>query len=326
LRKSNDLLKKFSKVKVLVVGDVMIDRYYWGEISRISPEAPVPVVALQNISLAPGGAANVAANVAGLGAKPTLFGITGKDAVAALLPDMLREANITRFSLVAMANRETTVKTRVVTNNQHVVRIDHETIAPISKKEADSLFTKLSKAIDTNDVIVISDYAKGFLTDHLLSRIISAAARKKKTILVDPKGKDFSRYAGATVLTPNERETADACHIDAHRHDLIEKAASDLLPRLRLQALLVTRGSQGMTLLRSDEKVVHLKAEARKVFDVTGAGDTVIASLAVALGSGLDILESARFANRAAGLVVEQVGTTALSSSIVTEMEDHPSG
>jgi D-beta-D-heptose 7-phosphate kinase/D-beta-D-heptose 1-phosphate adenosyltransferase len=215
LRKSNDLLKKFSKVKVLVVGDVMIDRYYWGEISRISPEAPVPVVALQNISLAPGGAANVAANVAGLGAKPTLFGITGKDAVAALLPDMLREANITRFSLVAMANRETTVKTRVVANNQHVVRIDHETIAPISKKEADSLFTKLSKAIDTNDVIVISDYAKGFLTDHLLSRIISAAARKKKTILVDPKGKDFSRYAGATVLTPNERETADACHIDS---------------------------------------------------------------------------------------------------------------
>jgi len=300
-------------VKVLVVGDVMIDRYYWGEISRISPEAPVPVVALQNVSLAPGGAANVAANIAGLGGEPTLVGITGNDAVADLFPEMLRDANVKRFSLVPLARRETTVKTRVVANNQHVVRIDHETTTPISKREADALFPKLNKAIDANDVILISDYAKGFLSDHLLARLISTANRKKKLILVDPKGKDFSKYAGATILTPNERETAEACHIDAHRHDLIDKAASELLTRLRLKALLVTRGAKGMTLLRAEEKPVHLKASARKVFDVTGAGDTVIASLAVALGSGLDVLESARFANSAAGLMVEQVGTTVMS-------------
>ena len=298
----------------------MIDRYYWGEISRISPEAPVPVVALRDISLAPGGAANVAANVAGLGAKPMLFGITGDDAVAKLFPEMLRSVAVNRFSLISVRDRETTVKTRVVANNQHVVRIDHETTTPISKKEADALFTKLSKAIDATDVMLISDYAKGFLTEHLLSRMIATANRKGKTILVDPKGKDFSKYAGATIITPNERETAEACHIDAHRHDLIDKAATGLMERLGLEALLVTRGAHGMTLLRQDEKAVHLKAEARKVFDVTGAGDTVIASLGVALGSGLDMLESARFANRAAGLVVEQVGTSALSPAIVTQL------
>ncbi len=306
-------------MKVLVVGDVMIDRYYWGEISRISPEAPVPVVALQKVSLAAGGAANVAANIAGLGAKPTLFGITGNDSVAELLPEILRESNVTRHTLVALSNRETTVKTRVVANNQHVVRIDNETTFPILKKEADALFAKLSKAIDTNDVIVISDYAKGFLTDHLLSRVISTANRKSKIILVDPKGKDFSKYAGATILTPNERETAEACHIDAHRDDLIERAASELMTRLRLHALLVTRGARGMTLLRTDDKPVHLTASARKVFDVTGAGDTVIASLAVALGSGLELLESARFANSAAGIVVEQVGTTAISPAAAVQ-------
>ena len=307
-------------MKVLVVGDVMIDRYYWGEISRISPEAPVPVVALQNESFAPGGAANVAANISGLGAKATLFGITGDDAYANLLPGLLRDAKISKFSLVAIPRRVTTVKTRIVANNQHVVRIDRETITPIAKKDADSMFTKLAKAVEANDIIVISDYAKGFLSEHLLSRIISAANRKQKTILVDPKGKDFSKYSDATILTPNERETAEACHIDPHRHDLVDKAASDLLERLRLKALLVTKGAKGITLLRPNEKAIHLKAAARKVFDVTGAGDTVIAGLAVALGSGLNILESAQFANRAAGLVVEQVGTTALSPATVAQV------
>lgn len=318
---SNDLLKRFSRVKVLIVGDVMIDRYLWGEISRISPEAPVPVVALLNETLAPGGAANVAANVAGLGAKPTLFGITGDDTEARLLPRILDEAKIRKSVLVRLPNRETTVKTRVVANNQHVVRLDHETTTPLSRKEADTVFDRLSKAIDSTDVVVISDYAKGLLSERLLARTISAAKRKKKPVLVDPKGKDFSKYAGATILTPNERETADACHIDAHRHDLIERSATDLLSRLRLAALLITRGAKGMTLLRGDERPVHLKAEARKVFDVTGAGDTVIASLAVALGSGLNIVDCARFANRAAGLVVEQVGTTALTPAIVGEIE-----
>ncbi len=291
----------------------MIDRYYWGEISRISPEAPVPVVSLQSETFAPGGAANVAANIAGLGAKPTLFGITGDDPDASLLATILRDAKIGKVSLVAIPHRITTVKTRVVANNQHVVRIDRETTAHITKKDADSLFAKLAKAVEANDVVVISDYAKGFLSDHLLSRIISTANRKHKVVLVDPKGKDFSKYAGATILTPNERETAEACHIDPHRHDLIDKAGANILRRLKLQALLVTQGAKGMTLLRTNENAVHLKAAARKVFDVTGAGDTVIAGLAVALGSGLDILESAQFANSVAGLVVEQIGTTALS-------------
>ncbi|HKP68499.1 MAG TPA: D-glycero-beta-D-manno-heptose-7-phosphate kinase [Pyrinomonadaceae bacterium] len=308
-----ELIKRFSKVKVLVVGDVMIDRYCWGEITRISPEAPVPVVALAEMSHAAGGAANVAANVAGLGAKPFLFGITGDDADAADLPDILRDAGIKRFSLAKIRGRQTSVKTRIVANNQHVVRIDHESTSPITKKDIAAIWPKLSKAIDGNDVVVISDYAKGFLTDEVLSRLISRARRSKKIVLVDPKGKDFSRYKGATVITPNERETAEACHVDSHRPDLIERAVKMLLEELNLEALLVTQGSRGMTLLQKGKHIVHLKASARKVFDVTGAGDTVIASLAVALGSGADMVDSATFANVAAGLVVEQVGTRAIS-------------
>lgn len=308
-------------MKVLVVGDVMVDRYYWGEITRISPEAPVPVVALQDVSLMPGAAANVAANIAGLGAKATLFGITGDDTLADMLPALLKDSGIAKSSLIRFPGRDTTVKTRVVANNQHVVRIDHETTTPISKKEVDGLFPRLSKAIDANDVVVLSDYAKGFLTDHLLSRIISATRRAKKLLLVDPKGKDFSRYSGATILTPNERETAEACHVDSHRHDLIEKAAPVLVSRLGLKALLMTRGSKGMTLLQENEKPVHLKAVARKVFDVTGAGDTVVASLAVAMAAGLDVLSAAKFANSAAGLVVEQVGTTSLTPQMVAQID-----
>ena len=299
----------------------MIDRYYWGDISRISPEAPVPVVALESVTLAAGGAANVAVNVAGLGARPTLFGITGEDSEGDLLPTILREAGINKFSLVKLRGRSTTVKTRIVANNQHVVRIDHETTTDVSAKDVDLIAAKLSKAIESSDVVLLSDYAKGFLTDRLLGRIMSAAKKFKKIVLVDPKGKDYSRYAGATILTPNERETAEACHIDTHRHDLIDKAATDLLERIGLSALLVTRGAKGMTLIRANEKPVHLRASARKVFDVTGAGDTVIASLAVALGSGLDLVDSARFANAAAGLVVEQVGTTALSPETVARID-----
>ncbi len=313
----NQILKKFSGVKVLVIGDVMLDRYCWGDINRISPEAPVPVVALAKTSLTAGGAANVAANIAGLGAKPHLVGITGLDADAAFLPDVLKRSGIKRFSLTALANRRTTVKTRIVANNQHVVRIDDETTTPISKREATALFAKIDKLIDGHDVMLISDYAKGMLTHELLSRLISKAKRKKKIIVIDPKGKDFSKYRGATVITPNEREAAEACHVDVHRQDLIDRAGKTLLDELTLEGLLITQGAKGMTLLQKGERIIHLKASARKVFDVTGAGDTVIATLAVALGSGLDIVESARLANLAAGLVVEQVGTTAVSSQLL---------
>ena len=292
LHNLRELIKRFSAVKVLVVGDVMLDRYCWGDINRISPEAPVPVVALGKTSLTAGGAANVAANIAGLGAKPYLVGVTGKDADAALLPDVLRQSSVNKFSLTAFGDRRTTVKTRIVANNQHVVRIDDETTTPLNKREASSLFATIDKQIDGHDVILISDYAKGMLTVELLSRIIRKAKRKKKIVVVDPKGKDFSKYRGATVITPNEREAAEACHVEVNRQDLIDRAAKSLLDDLALEGLLITQGAKGMTLLQKGHNIVHLKASARKVFDVTGAGDTVIASLAVALGSGLDIVES----------------------------------
>lgn len=300
----------------------MLDRYCWGEINRISPEAPVPVVALGETTLSAGGAANVAANIAGLGARAHLFGITGDDPDAALLPDIIRESGVKKFSLTRFANRQTTVKTRLVASNQHVVRIDTETTRPLTKAESAAVLTKIDKAIPSCDVVLISDYAKGLLTEELLLRLIAHAKKKRKIVLADPKGKDFSKYKGVTVLTPNERETAEACHLEVHRQDLIDKAGKMLLNDLTLEALLITQGSKGMTLLQAEKNAVHLKASARKVFDVTGAGDTVIASLAVALGSGMNIHDAASLANAAAGLVVEQVGTTAISSEMLRTLAD----
>ena len=302
----------------MVVGDVMLDRYCWGDVSRISPEAPVPVVALMTTTHSPGGAANVAANIAGLGAKPHLIGITGGDAESALLPDVLRAANIKKYSLSKIRGRQTSLKTRIVAGSQHVVRLDHESVEPITQKEAAPVIANLEKALDTADVIIISDYGKGLLSEHVLEKIISKARRRKKVVIVDPKGKDFNKYAGAKMITPNEREAAEACHIEPHRQDLLDKAGKLLLERLSLDALLVTQGAKGMTLLQAGQHAVHLKASARQVFDVTGAGDTVIASLAVAIGAGLDYVKAAEFANFAAGLVVEQVGTTAISRELLT--------
>lgn len=305
----------FKSTKVLVVGDIMLDRYWWGNVSRISPEAPVPVVSHENTTLVAGGAANVAANIAGLGANARLIGITGKDVDATLMPDVLSNTGVSEFDLIPIDGRKTTVKTRIIAHNQQIARLDSESTHDLSDTEAAFVFEKIKERIAEADIVVISDYGKGFLTRELLSRTISACNDLSKKILIDPKGKDYSKYAGATLLTPNKRETAEACGLEVNDPKLLDQARSQILEGLKLDALLVTRGEEGMTVLQKEGHSDDLEATARVVYDVTGAGDTAIATMAVALGSGIDLLESAKIANRAAGIVVEKVGTTPITSN-----------
>ncbi len=314
-----DIFDSFQDVTVLVIGDVMLDRYWWGSVSRISPEAPVPVVRMDHMTLAPGGAANVAANVAGLGAKTNLVGVIGDDSEASLLPDVLRSVRVSDEYLISVSGRHTTTKTRVIAHSQQVARIDQETTAILTADAEQEIIDRLETLIDEANTVIVSDYAKGFLSDTLLRRVIAFANTKGTPVLVDPKGKDYSKYRSASLLTPNRREAADACSLEEDDQQVVDVAGQKLLRDLDLKSVLITQGEDGMTLFQQDSEPHHLQTVAREVFDVTGAGDTVIACLGVALGSGAGLLEAAAIANAAAGLVVEQVGTTAISAAELRE-------
>lgn len=308
-----DFLENFANTRILVVGDVMLDRYWWGSVKRISPEAPVPVVELTNCTYSGGGAANVATNVAGLGAKSVLLGVVGSDNEASLLRNHLVSAGVVADYLQSVPGRPTTVKTRVVAHHQHVARVDHEVNQPLDSESEKAVLSKLSTLIDEADTVIVSDYAKGLLTTGFLAELMTLAAGANKNVLVDPKGKSYARYRGATMITPNRIEAAEACNLDPHSTDIIERAGGQLMRELEVAAVLITQGEAGMTLFRRDQQPKHFETEARNVYDVTGAGDTVIATLATAIGAGADLETATRLANTAAGIVVEQVGTSSIS-------------
>ncbi len=308
-----EILDKFAGTRVLVIGDIMLDRYWWGKVSRISPEAPVPVVRMDHESLAAGGAANVAANISGLGSIPILIGVVGDDDESSLVPSVLKERSIPSEQLITAKGRRTTVKTRIIAHSQQVVRIDQETAEPLQTDAETAVIAKFDNVVSQAGAIVISDYAKGTLSDKVTRHVIEAATEKGIPILVDPKGRDYSKYRGATMLTPNRREAADACGLEENNQDMVDIAGNRLLTELELQSVLITQGEDGMTLFRVGREPYHLNTLARDVYDVTGAGDTVIGSLAVAIAAGADAAVAADIANVAAGIVVEQVGTTAIS-------------
>lgn len=308
-----NIFKRFSKVKVLIIGDVMLDRFWWGTVTRISPEAPVPIIKLEKTSLAAGGAANVAANVAGLGAQPFLIGVIGDDDEARLLPDVLNSRQVSDEFLICLPTRQTTVKTRIIAHNQQIARLDQESREQINSAEEEKIWKIYDKLLKKSDVVIISDYNKGMLTNDLLARLITTARKQKKIVLVDPKGKNFSKYRGANVLTPNLSEFLEAGKISDGENNFDGTAGKKIISQLALDALLVTRGEEGMSLFEKNEKTVHIKATARDVYDVTGAGDTVIACLGVAVGCQMEYREAAEFANSAAGLVVEHIGTTPIN-------------
>ncbi|MGB7070956.1 MAG: D-glycero-beta-D-manno-heptose-7-phosphate kinase [Pyrinomonadaceae bacterium] len=324
IRSLVDSLENVSNGRILVVGDVMLDRYWWGSVSRISPEAPVPVVRLKDTSVAAGGAANVAANIAGLGAAPILVGAVGDDVDAGLFPGVLARSGVSADDLISIPGRPTTVKTRVIAHSQQVTRVDQETDVPLSTQSEDLVIERIHGWLDTITAIVISDYAKGFLTDRILSETISAASSRRLPILVDPKGRDYEKYRGATLLTPNRREAAEACNFDDNgRELLIARAGEQLMRTFSFDSVLITQGEDGMTLFQAGKEPIHLSAAAREVYDVTGAGDTVIATLAAAIGSSADLETAAQLANRAAGLVVQQVGTTVVSQAALRNELDN---
>ncbi len=291
----------------------MLDQYWWGSVERISPEAPVPVVRLQKKSLVVGGAANVAANVAGLGAEPILIGAVGNDDESELLNPLLEKLNISAKNLIKLKNRPTTVKTRIVAHNQHVVRIDQENNIDLDEKQQEKIWLKFEKNLNGSDVIILSDYAKGVLTEEFTARLITKALNNNKIVLVDPKGKDYKKYSGAFLLTPNRIEAAQSCNFPIGDQDVVEKAGRMLIHDLSFDSVLITQGENGMTLFRKNQQSFHLDALARKVYDVTGAGDTVIAVLGVAIAAGADLEEAAQIANISAGIVVEEIGTTSIT-------------
>jgi D-glycero-beta-D-manno-heptose-7-phosphate kinase len=296
------VLPDLAKARVLVVGDVMLDRYWFGEVSRISPEAPVPVVRIERTEERPGGAANVARNCAALGAQVGLLSVVGADEAGAAL-ERLVAAERVRASLHRDATLDTTVKLRVIGRQQQLLRIDFET-SPSHEVLADKL-AEFETSLAEYDVVLLSDYGKGGLTH--IERMIERARAAGKPVLVDPKGDDYARYRGASVLTPNLNELREVIGRWRDEADLTARAQR-LRGELALEALLLTRGGQGMTLYRADG-VQAVPARKRDVADVTGAGDTVIATLAVMLGAGAGLPEAVRVANHAGGIVVGKLGT-----------------
>ena len=295
-----------SATSILVVGDVMLDRYWFGEVSRISPEAPVPVVKVERTEERPGGAANVARNCAALGARVTLLSVVGADEAGHALARLLNDSGI-QCSLHEDAKLSTTVKLRVIGRQQQLLRIDFEH-AP-DHEVLQAKLADFEARLAACDVVILSDYGKGGLA-HITEMIVLARA-VGKPVLVDPKGEDYARYSGATLLTPNRSELREVVGGWKDEDELARKA-NRLRDELRLGALLVTRSEEGMTLF-SDGGVAHEPAVAREVYDVSGAGDTVIATLAVMLGSGLSLPQAMRQANLAAGIVVGKLGTATCS-------------
>jgi len=289
------------KAKVLVVGDVMLDRYWFGDVSRISPEAPVPVVLIQREEARPGGAANVARNCAALGARTRLLSVVGRDEAGSKLAELIAQAGI-RAQLHRDGSMPTTVKLRVIARQQQLLRIDFET--PPSGEVLASKLADFRAALPSCDVVILSDYGKGGLAH--IARMIGLARAAGKKVLVDPKGDDYARYRGAHVMTPNLAELREVVGSWKSEADL-ERRAQKLRRRLGLEALLLTRSEQGMTLY-SERGARHAKAAAREVYDVSGAGDTVIAAFGAMLGAGAGLEQAMRIANRAAGIVVGKLG------------------
>ena len=296
--------------RVLVVGDVMLDEYLRGDVTRISPEAPVPVLEVRAHEWALGGAANAAANIQVLGGATTLVGVIGEDDAAAILARQLEQRGIANRT-VRDPDRPTSQKTRLVAQQQQIVRVDREQRRPIDGAVADAVRGAIDAAIGGAQALVLSDYAKGVITPDIARHALAAARRAGVPAVVDPKQRDFRIYGGATVITPNLHEL-EAAAPGAHPFD-VARAAEGLLPALDGAALLVTRSADGMTLFRRDGRPVHVPAIAREVFDVTGAGDTVVAAIALALGAGVPIELAIELASVAAAISVSKRGTSTVT-------------
>ena len=309
--------------RILVIGDVMLDSYLWGSVSRVSPEAPVPVVKLENSTTSCGGAANVAANIAGMGGHPVLIGCIGDDDHGKQMPELLELCNVYAGRLVVDSDRPTTVKTRILAQGQQIARVDRENSDQVTGTIEMQLLEQIARSIKDIKTVVFSDYAKGVVTDRVLKETFGLANAAGIPVIVDPKGTDYLRYAGGTVVTPNRREAAEACSLTESVSDVVNLSGTRLVEKLGSVSVLITEGEHGMTLFTKEDPPVHFEASARDVYDVTGAGDTVVAALGVATAAGFDLATACEFANNAAGVAVEHVGTTIVTTEMIhVRMED----
>jgi D-beta-D-heptose 7-phosphate kinase/D-beta-D-heptose 1-phosphate adenosyltransferase len=311
------LLSGFHAARVIVLGDVMVDRFIYGSVERICPEAPVPVVNVERFLDMPGGAANVARNVAAFGARATLLGVVGDDAPANDLRTQLAASPTIDAQLVTDASRPTSVKTRYVADGQQVMRADRESRAPLSADVERKLLEVFSAALRDAQVIVLSDYAKGVLSDSMTRAAIDIARSAGKVIIVDPKSKNFARYKGATLLTPNRLELQQACGQECLTDDDVIAGARRILDQQVCDYMVVTRGKDGMSVIGPGDLTEHLPTTARQVFDVSGAGDTVVAAISLGLAAGGEIVNAASVANIAAGIVVGKRGTATVTTGEV---------
>jgi D-beta-D-heptose 7-phosphate kinase / D-beta-D-heptose 1-phosphate adenosyltransferase len=308
------LLNGFHAARVLVLGDVMLDRFVYGSVERISPEAPIPVVNVERVLDMPGGAANVARNIAAMGAHAIILGVVGDDAWAGDLRVQLASSATIDAHLIVDSSRPTSVKTRYVADGQQVMRADRESRDPLPANIAERLLDEFSAALAGADAVVLSDYAKGVLSDPVTRAAIDIARRAGKIVIVDPKSKNFARYQGATVLTPNQVELQQACGQECLGDEQVVKGAYRILEQGICDTMVVTRGKDGMSIVQAGGKAVHLPTAKRQVFDVSGAGDTVVAVISLGLAVGAAVVDAAALANIAAGIVVGKRGTATVTA------------
>jgi len=316
-------LSKFDRCKILVVGDLMIDEYLWGVVERISPEAPVQIVSVRSEGYTLGGAGNVVNNLFSLGARVSVAGVIGSDRHGNLLLDKLKQIGVDATGVIQEKDRPTTRKTRIIANNQHVLRIDREKIKEISDQTLKTALFFLKKKIAEVDIVLISDYGKGMISAFFIAEAVAFAKKESKIIIADPKGSDFSKYSGVSLITPNKKEAAFATRVDITCEQKLFEAGNVLIDKYGFCRLLITCGKDGMILFEKKNKPYKISAQTRQVYDVSGAGDTVLAVLGLALASGESYLKSAKIANIAAGLVVGKVGTATVSRKELLDAMTH---
>ncbi|MCK4856625.1 MAG: D-glycero-beta-D-manno-heptose-7-phosphate kinase [candidate division Zixibacteria bacterium] len=314
-----ELFDNLASGRVLVYGDLMLDQYLWGKVDRISPEAPVPVVEIERESLLLGGAANVARNIVSLGCGIELVGLVGDDDNGTKIRYLLEREGISRFRLISDQKRPTTMKTRIIAHQQQVVRADRESRQPIDGYTETAVFTHIQDKIDEADCVLISDYGKGAITPDLLKKIVALAREKGKFVAVDPKEINFKNYRQVSLITPNSNEASFAAGMRIVDDDTLKQVGWRLINKLDLESLLITLGPQGMALFEREDMFSHLPTVAKKVYDVTGAGDTVIAVMTAMVAAGANKLEAAYIANQAAGMVVEHLGTAVVERDDLLE-------
>ncbi len=301
------ILREFKKKKILIIGDLILDRYIWGKVSRISPEAPVPIVEVTKEDFLLGGASNVANNIAALGGHPTIVGVIGNDRAGELMINLIAEKGISCEGIFR-CSRPTTVKTRVIAHNQQVVRFDKEDKNRIEGKTLKDTLGYINSVLPDHDAVIISDYKKGLISSELIRQVLKNSKNHDVFVAVDPKVGHFHLYKNVSLITPNLNEASHASGIIIEDERSLVLSGKKLLKKLSCEAVLITRGEQGMTLFEKN-RVAHIPTIARDVYDVTGAGDTVIAAFTIAYASGANMVDSAIIANHAAGIVVGKVGT-----------------